>query len=326
MSEPLSELAASLFRAHGPVSGEVLAEHFSISRAALQKRVQKLRGLGFDIDARPRRGYELKSMPDRMLSQTVRPHLEARWMGSRIEARDGCGSTNDEASALAVAGAHAGTVVVAESQSAGRGRLKRQWHSPSGKNIYLSAILRPNLPPTRVSVLTLASAVAVAQAIKSTCGVAATLKWPNDLYLDGRKVCGILTEMSADPETVRWIVVGIGINVNTETFPAPLDETATSLAIRTNTSIHRPHLAAAVLNGLETWHDECVRKGSAPVLQAWREWPNILGLNVSVTAPGTTEKITGVARDLDTDGALLLESDEGRLERIISGDVVPEGL
>jgi BirA family biotin operon repressor/biotin-[acetyl-CoA-carboxylase] ligase len=172
-----------------------------------------------------------------------------------------------------------------------------------------------------LGLLTLASAVSVAEAVHTVCELRPQLKWPNDLMLEGRKTCGILTEMSGDAEAVRWLVTGIGCNVNSEDFPPELAETATSLKLTTNRPVDRVRLAAEILNRLEGWHDRCVEKEPSPVLDAWKEWPNILGTRVAVTQPVTGERLEGVARDLDRDGALLLELQNGRVERVISGDV-----
>lgn len=318
----LTETVRHLIEADGRVSGEVLSERFGVSRAALQKWIVKLRDEGFSIDAKPRRGYKLISMPDALLAETVGAHLKTKWLARRIVAQWSVGSTNDELIRAASRGAAHGTCAMAETQTGGRGRRRRAWHSPPRKNIYLSALLRPPIPPHRASILTLASAVAVAEAVEEVAGCETKLKWPNDLMFEGRKLCGILTEISGDPDRVAWIVVGVGINVNCDAFPAELKEIATSLKLATGKSVDRVRLAARVCDRLEHWHDRYLAEGSEVVLSAWKDRPNILGEQVRVTPPGPSEEISGEASDLDSDGALLLQNGRGVRKRIISGDLI----
>ncbi|HEY2749156.1 MAG TPA: biotin--[acetyl-CoA-carboxylase] ligase, partial [Polyangia bacterium] len=214
------ERLLSLLSAGEFVSGEAIAAALGISRAAVQKRVEGLKRRGFLVTAAPRRGYRLDGEPDALTADVVGARLTTAWLGRAWRHLPRVGSTNDEAAAWARAATAAphGAVVVADAQDAGRGRLGRKWHSPQGESLYLSVVLRPPLPPHRVPPLTLAAGIAVAEALVAY-EVTPALKWPNDVQLDGKKVAGILTEMSADLDRVHHLVVGIGVNLNGRAFP-----------------------------------------------------------------------------------------------------------
>lgn len=321
----LVRLVSELLHARGPISGERLAGLFGLSRAALQKKVERLRGLGFTISATSGVGYQLDGMPDRTDALTILPRLNTTWMGSALLALEECGSTNDEAKKLAQQGASAGTVVTAERQTAGRGRRGRTWHSPSGLNIAMTALLRPELAPQDAGLITIMAAVVAAEGIERATGLRPTLKWPNDILLDGKKLCGILTEMAADPERIDWIVLGMGCNVNPQALPDDIADIAISLRMALGRKVDRAELAAAILESLETWHDRLVKRGAAAILDAWRAGPNILGRTVTVHPPPPAAPVTGVAEDLAGDGSLLLRLSEGKERLILAGDLVLEG-
>jgi len=312
------ERLLALLRADEFVSGEAIAEALGITRAAVAKRVGELRKRGFAIAAAPRRGYRLDAVPDALTGDVVAPQLTTAWLGrawrhfARVE------STNDEAGAWARAGAPAGAVVVADEQTRGRGRLGRRWHSPPGASLYFSVVLRPPLPPHRVPPLTLAAGVAVAEALVQF-DAAPALKWPNDVQLDGKKVAGILTEMSADLDRVHHVVIGIGVNLNVLAFPDELAAIATSLALVVGAPVARAEFAAALCARLEHWYDRFVADGAAPVVAAWKQHARFLGRRVQVSAG--RERMEGVAEDLDDDGALKLRLDDGRTLRVVAGEL-----
>ena len=317
-------LVSELIQSDEPVSGERLAARFGISRAALQKKVDKLRAAGFVVEAQSGVGYRLETVPDRLDGLTVLPRLDTQWMGWALSALEECGSTNDEAKSLAQRGEPAGLVVTTERQTAGRGRRGRTWHSPAGRNIAMSILLRPDLAPQDAGLLTLMTAVAAAEAVSAVTGLRPTLKWPNDILLHGKKLCGILTEMAADPERIDWVVVGIGCNVNTESFPEDIAETATSLQMVLGRAMDRAALAAALLTSMETWHDRLVAQGAPSILNAWKRSPNILGRTVTVHPPPPAGPVTGVAEDLAADGSLLLRLPDGGERIVLAGDLVVE--
>lgn len=294
-----------------------------MSRAAVAKHVAALRELGFELDASPRRGYSLSGWPDRLEPEAVLPLLGTRALGRSYAHLSRCASTNAEAFAAAVLGAPHGHTVTTDQQEAGRGRRGRHWHSPAGAGLYLSVVLRPALPPQQAAPLTLACAVAVAEALEAVAGVSPRVKWPNDLQLGGRKLCGILLEMSAEPERIAFVVAGIGLNANTEDFPEELADLATSLRIATGCAHPRPPLVAGILEALEAWTDRFVSEGPGPVLAAWRRRATLLGQAVTLHGPEGVRH--GVAEDIDADGALLLRDAQGELHRVLAGDVSLRG-
>jgi BirA family transcriptional regulator, biotin operon repressor / biotin---[acetyl-CoA-carboxylase] ligase len=321
-ARPASEELVLAFLAEGDdafVSGEAISDKLGLSRAAVWKHVNALRAQGYRIDAVPARGYRLVEIPDRLGPLELRPLLDTHHLGRELHWFAEVGSTNDAAKALAEDGALHGAVVVAEAQTAGRGRLGRGWSSPPGKNLYLSAVLRPDLPPSRAPELTLLASVALCEAVRGA-GVAASIKWPNDLLAGGRKLAGILTEMAAEQDLVHWMVVGVGVNVNAagEDFPEELRPTATSLLLERGTPVPRALFAAAFLTALEAWLDRHAAEGFAPVRAAWREMSSTLGREVRVRT--ASEDLTGVAEDIDAQGALLVRTAAG-LERVLAGDV-----
>jgi len=301
------------------VSGEAISDKLGLSRAAVWKHVNALRGQGYRIDAIPARGYRLVEIPDRLTPLELRPLLATHDLGQALHCFEEVGSTSDVAKELAEEGAAHGEVVIAERQTAGRGRRGRAWASPAGKNLYLSVVLRPELPPQRAPELTLVASVALCDVVRQA-GVEAGIKWPNDLLAGGRKLAGILTELAAEPDTVHWVVLGIGVNLNVraEDFPEELRGEATSLAIERGQPAPRALFTAALLARLEEWLDRHAAEGFGPVRLAWKERSATLGREVRVEVEG--REVTGVAEDLDETGALLVRCGK-RLARVTSGDV-----
>lgn len=316
------ELARRLLAAGDDwLSGERLAGELGVSRATVSKHLAVLREQGFALDASPRRGYRLRAWPDRLTPEAVLPRLETRALGRPLIHRDACDSTNTIAFTEGVKGAPHGLTVVADAQTGGRGRRGRQWHSPPSTGLYASVLLRPDLVPQAAPPLAFAAAVAVAEALEQTLGLSPRLKWPNDVLLQGRKVCGILLEMSAEPERVAFVVCGVGLNVNVTTLPPELAERATSLLLETGEPVARPLVLAPLLGALERWVERYVQEGFAPLRQAWLDRAAHLGQPVRVEAP--TGTVQGIAETLDADGALVLRQPSGERTRILVGDVWP---
>jgi len=301
------------------VSGEAISDKLGLTRAAVWKHVESLRAHGYRIDAIPARGYRLAEVPDRLSPLELRPLLNTHDLGQVLHWYEELGSTSDRAKELADEGADHGTVVVAEAQTAGRGRRGRIWASPPRRNLYFSVVLRPELPPARAAELTLVASIALCDALRQA-GVQAGIKWPNDLLASGRKIAGILTELAAEPDRVQWVVVGAGVNVNAraEDFPEELRAGATSVLLERGQAAPRALLAAACFTALEEWLDRHAEEGFGPVREAWRERSVTLGREVIVKADG--REIAGTAEDIDESGALLVRSRAG-VERILSGDV-----
>lgn len=301
------------------VSGEAISDKLGLTRAAVWKHVEALRAHGYRIDAVPARGYRLIEVPDKLTPLELRPLLNTHDVGQVLHWYEEIGSTNDRARELAEEGAEHGEVVIAEAQTAGRGRRGRLWASPARKNLYFSVILRPDLPPARAPELTLVASVALCDALRQA-GVQAGIKWPNDLLASERKIAGVLTELAAEADRVHWVVIGAGVNVNAreEDFPEELRGEATSVLLERGEPAPRALFAAACLTALEGWIDRHAEEGFAVVREAWRERSTTLGREVTVRTDG--REIVGTAEDIDDAGALLVRGPAG-VERILAGDV-----
>lgn len=303
------------------VSGEEISRDLGVSRTAIWKHVQSLKDDGYEIDSSRRLGYRLTAVPDRPLPAEILRILRSRVFGQKIHHFHSVGSTNLVAREMAREGAAEGTLAVAEEQTQGRGRLGREWLSPAGTGIWMSLILRPVFPPTDAPRLTLAAAVAVAEAVGEVAGISPGIKWPNDLLAGGKKFCGILTEMDAEMERVNFVILGIGINVNqlASDFPEPLRALATSLQEVCGHRVSRPGLVCRVLECLEDRYGQTVSGDFGQVLTAWRARSTTLGQQVTVTSAAGT--IDGLAEDVDSDGSLLVRLDSGVLHRVMAGEV-----
>ena len=317
MSRDVLEL---LRAAGGYISGEKMAERLGVTRAAVWKKIAALRDAGYDISSAPRSGYVLRSAPDRLIETEISQDLKTALVGRKVICYDVVDSTNLVLKNLAREGAEDGTVVVADSQGTGRGRMERAFFSPPGKGIWVSILLRPTFLPQDAPKCTLMAAVAVARAMEKF-GLRAAIKWPNDILHDGRKLVGILTEMSAEMDCVNYVVIGIGINVNIapEEFPAELRAIATSLMQMKGAPLPRVAFLQELLRVLDDLYASVQREGFAPVLAAWREYTVTLGQEVRVIGPAG-EEFEGVAVDIDAEGALLVDTAEGR-RRVLAGDV-----
>ena len=301
------------------LSGEEMAKRLGVSRTAVWKHIQELRRDGYDIVSHSRSGYSLQSAPDTLRPEEIKNGLRTRRIGREIRFYPTVDSTNLEAKRLAQQGAPDGLIVVAEEQGKGRGRLERSFFSPAGKGIWFSVILRPDFLPQEAPKCTLLSAVAVAQAAEDF-GMKVGIKWPNDVLAGGKKLVGILTEMSAEMERIHYIVIGTGINVNIEAAElAPeIREKATSLSLLAGHPLDRRQLLADILQEMETLSLDVQAQGFAPVLDEWRRLSLTLGQEVRVI--GVNETFTGRAVDIDADGALLVDTETGR-RRVLAADV-----
>jgi BirA family biotin operon repressor/biotin-[acetyl-CoA-carboxylase] ligase len=309
----------------GHVAMTEISRRLNLSPAALDGRVAELRTLGYHIEAVPHLGYHLIAGPDALHADDLLSRLPAgRVVGRDIRVFKETTSTNDVVEKLAHDGVKEGVVVFAESQTKGRGRLGRKWISPANKGLWFSVLLRPQLRPAEATQLTVAAATALARAIQSQTHIAPDIKWPNDLLLGGRKIAGILTEMSAEVDRVSHVIVGVGVDVNqtASDFPPEVRKLATSLKLECGRSIQRAELAAAILQELDRDYQR-VCHGEFPALaDEWESRCTTIGQYVSVMTG--QRLIHGRAESLDDDGALLVRTDHGRIERIIGGDVTVE--
>ena len=303
------------------MSGEEIAGKLGVSRTAVWKHVKELREAGYKIKSRSRSGYTLEETPDCLLPGEIKNGLRTRFVGKDIVFFEEVDSTNRVAKQLAQKGAAAGAVVVAEAQGKGRGRLERPYFSPAGKGIWFSVILRPHILPQEAPKCTLLAAVAVAMAMKRF-GLKAEIKWPKDILHEGKKLTGILTEMSAELDRVNYIVIGTGVNVNMEEkdFPEELRGKATSLAIMKGEKLPRVAFFQAVLEALDELCTVLEEEGFAPIVARWREYAVTLGQDVHVIGATGRGSFDGRAVDIDEEGALLVETADG-VRRVLAGDV-----
>lgn len=314
----------------GYVSGTYLCDILGVSRQAVWKNIVQLKEYGYEIESVSRKGYRLVARPDILFGPEIESYLQPNGFCRKVECYDSIDSTNLRAKQLAEAGEAEGTLVVADRQTAGRGRRGRGWLAESGVGIWMTLILRPGLEPVQLSGITLIAALAVNRAIRDICGVESQIKWPNDIVLEGKKLCGILTEVSSEMNYVHYAVTGIGINVNTEQFPAEVQDRATSLYLETGCRMDRAAIIGrfAVLYG--NYYQQYCKEGN---LTAFVEEYNQMLVNrdrqvtiyhgmVEDADPSQIE--TGIARGINAEGALLVEMD-GVYKPIVSGEVSVRG-
>jgi BirA family biotin operon repressor/biotin-[acetyl-CoA-carboxylase] ligase len=313
-----------LFReaGRGFVSGELISRELKVSRTAIWKHINGLREAGYKIEAIPSRGYHLLSSPDILSLDEMRGKLSTTRIGRQLVCMAETASTNADAFRLAEDSAEEGTVVIADAQSGGKGRRGRVWSSPAGVNLYCSVVLRPAIMPHEAPQLTFLSAVAVARAIELTTALQPEIKWPNDLLIKGRKVAGLLNEMSAETDRVNFVILGIGVNLNMTLaqFPDGLRTPATSLLLEQGGPVNRVQFAAAMLGELDRLYTDFLRHGFGPVRDEWQQRCNANGREV-VVSEAEVETVRGMFHGIDGDGAMLVRFTDGTVERILSGDV-----
>ena len=306
------------------VSGEVLAQKLGISRVAVWKQIQKLKDMGYKITSDQNLGYCLVSRPDLLLPQEIQRGLSTKYIGKEIYYFPELKSTNIIAKEKALnraEGIDEGTLIITERQSAGKGRLGRNWFSPAG-GIWLSIILYPQLSPSYIPRITLMTAVAVVKAIERCTKIKTQVKWPNDILINGKKVCGILTEMSAELDLINWVVVGIGINVNIDhrEFPEDIQENTISLKEVSGKEILRVKLVQTFLQEFEKYYKKLKRKEFPSILREWKLYSHTLRRKITVDMGERI--ITGEAVDINEEGTLILKKEDGELVEIISGTII----
>jgi len=315
-----------------PVSGEELSRMLGVTRTAVWKHIRQLISEGYSINASSKKGYIFEAAPEDINRYEIAYDLDTKTVGKEIIYLNSIGSTNDYAKKAASEGAPDGTVVVADMQTAGKGRLGRFWQSPAGKGIYLSVILRPDASPAHMQIITVAAAAAAVTAIEKSTGLKTLIKWPNDIVIDGKKVCGILTEMNSELDRVNYIVLGIGFNYSQdkEDFPGELADRATSLKICSETrgikfeKKTKLILIREFLKELDKLYEDILEGRSARILSTWKANTATLGKEVRVTCRDA--EYTGTAVDITEDAGLLVRMSDGTLREIKSGEVSVRGL
>ena len=309
------------------VSGEDISIKLGISRTAVWKHIKALRESGYEIESATKKGYRLVQIPDILDAAVISYNLNSKIIGRKIYVYDRIDSTNIKAKELADEASEEGTIVLAEEQTAGKGRLSRKWLSPSGGGIWLSIILRPPLLPIHAPKITSMAAAAVLKAVNHVTGLECGVKWPNDIIINDKKVCGILTEMQSDIDVIKYVVVGIGINVNmTQEDLAPeIRKSATSLRIEKGSKIHRIDIIQSICSFMEEIYMDYINtRNFAPILNICREHSVTLGKKVRVI--GKESEYEGRAIDLCDDGALIVEKENGQRVKVIAGDVSVRGI
>ncbi|MDP2945339.1 MAG: biotin--[acetyl-CoA-carboxylase] ligase [Atribacterota bacterium] len=306
------------------ISGEALAQKLGISRVAVWKQVQRLKDMGYEIIADQNLGYCLISRPDLLIPQEVQRRLFTKYIGKEVYYFPELKSTNIIAKEKALhraEGINEGTLIIAERQSAGKGRLGREWFSPAG-GIWLSIILYPQLPPSYIPRITLMTAVAVVKAIKMCVQIEPQIKWPNDILINEKKVCGILTEMSAELDIINWVVVGIGINVNIDhrKFPEDIQENTISLKEVLGKEVLRVKMVQIFLQEFEKYYESLKRREFSSILREWKLYSHTLGRKIRVDMGERI--VTGEAVNINEEGALILKKEDGELVEIISGTII----
>lgn len=306
----------------GIVSGAEISERLGVTRAAVWKRVEQLRAAGYQVEAVGRRGYRLLSCPDALHAPLVERGLRTKWAGHPVCYQQSVDSTNLWCKRLAAQDAPHGALALSGTQTAGRGRRGRVWESPEDAGIFMTLLLRPKAHPSQVAQLTLLTALSVAEGIEAATGAQAGIKWPNDVVMNGKKVCGILLEMSADEAQVQYIVAGAGINVHA--CPADLVKTATCVDEACGRRVLRADLTRAFLESFERRYAMFERSGEQEWIDDYRARSVTLGQRVCVVGADTS--FTGTARDVDALGALVVETEDGERRTVLAGDVSVRGV
>ncbi len=320
-----AEILALLRERGGYLSGQELCERFGVSRTAVWKAINQLKKEGYHIEAVKNKGYILLPEDEVFGQNELESRMKTEWAGHPITFYSEIGSTNVQAKLDAENGAPQGALLVADMQTAGRGRRGRTWNSPAGINVYFTLILKPDYAPDKASMVTLLMALAVAEGIRETCGIEAGIKWPNDIVVNGRKVCGILTEMSVEREFIHYVVIGVGINVGIQEFAPELIASATSLEAECGKSVSKAGLIANVMRAFEKYYEKF--QSSTDLSGVLAEYNGLLvnrGREVRVLDP--KGEFQGVAQGINSTGELLVSMEDGSVSRIYAGEVSVRGI
>ena len=321
-SDVRTKLIEAFSNANGTfVSGQQIADYIGCSRTAVWKHIEELRTEGFVVEAVRNKGYRIIFTPEKVTANEIQLGLQTKTLGKTIHYEESVETTQKIAHTLANEGAPEGTLVVAEEQLGGKGRLMRNWYSPKYSGIWMSLILRPSIPFQQAPQLTLIAAVAVVQAIEHTTDLKPQIKWPNDILINRKKVTGILTELQAESDRIHSVIIGIGMNVNQEKndFPEELQEIATSLLLEGGKKVSRARVIQEVLVRLETLYEQFLAEGFLPIKQLWESYAISLGKEIKATTVNST--IVGKAIGITDEGVLLLEDHTGKVHNIYSADI-----
>lgn len=331
MKTDRSDILTCLRSSEDYVSGQQLCDRLGVSRTAVWKVIKQLKEEGYLIESVPSRGYRLVESPADVYSKSeIASRLHTKWAGQNLIFFESTGSTNPDAKRFAEEGAPHGTTVVADRQTAGRGRRGRSWESPAGSSIYFTVVIRPTFAPEKASMITLVMALSVAEAIHAATGLETGIKWPNDIVVNGKKVVGILTEMSMTPEMneIQFLVAGVGVNVNhsgPEDFPEEIRQTATSLRIESGRRIDRAALLEQILARFEADYEIFERSCSLSELKTRYE-SRLVGRDTTVRVLDPAGEYTGISRGITETGELAVEKETGETVLVYAGEVSVRGL
>lgn len=316
----------SLLRtSHDYISGQELCKQFGVSRTAIWKTINQLKEDGYEIDAVTNKGYKLKSYPDILNKYEIASRMQTKWAGREVVFLEETGSTNVEARILAEKDFPHGTLVVADSQTGGKGRRGRSWHTPKSTSIAMSLILKPELEAEKASMLTLVQAMAVTKAVEEICGLEAQIKWPNDILMNEKKICGILTEMNLEMTEISSIIIGTGINVNQENFPEEISDIATSLKIEKKRTQSRADLIERICELFEEYFEIFMEtKDLSGFLEEYNAHLVSMGRVVKVLDP--KGEFTGEALGINELGELLVKKESGEVVNVYAGEVSVRGI
>lgn len=319
------EILKLLKETDGYISGQELCEKFGVSRTAIWKVINQLKEEGYEIEAVRNKGYILKGSADVLSKEELESTIHTKWAGENVVFFEETVSTNNEIRSLAEQGAPHGTLAVAEKQLGGKGRRGRVWTSPAGVGIWMSMLLRPQIDPLAASMLTLVMALAAKKGIEISTGLKSEIKWPNDLVLNKKKICGILTEMSTELMEIQYVIPGIGINVNQKDFPDDIKATATSLYIESGKIQKRSEIIAAIMEAFEGYYDTFIKtQDMSGLIEEYNA--NLVNLGNEVCVLDLAGEFRGVSEGINKEGALLVRLADGTLKEIISGEVSVRGV
>lgn len=314
-----------LRNADGYISGQDMCEKLEVSRTAIWKYMNQLKEDGYGIEAVQNKGYHIIKYPDLLTSSELKSLIDSEFVANEVCYYHEIDSTNNEAKKMAEHGAKHGTLVITECQIGGRGRRGRQWISPSGSGIWMSLILRPNIEPTCASMLTLVAALATVDAITENVNIKCSIKWPNDIVVNGKKICGILTEMSAELDCVNYVVTGIGINVNTTEFADEIKDKASSLLVETERHIKRSEIVKSFAKYYEQYYDIFMKTHDlSGLIDCYNE--NLINVGRQVKITDLKTEFTGIAQGINALGELIVKKEDGTVVSVMAGEVSVRGL
>lgn len=310
---------------NGYISGQQICEALDISRTAVWKHINTLKEEGYVIEAVRNKGYRLVMNTGKLSKAGILSGLSTETVGRNLVVFDEIDSTNNEAKRMAENGAMAGTLVISDSQTAGKGRRGRNWSSPRGSSIYMTLMMRPDINPVKAPMLTLVAAMAARMAVYDASGIQSMIKWPNDLVCNGKKICGILTEMSAEPDFINYVVIGIGINVNIEGFPDEIKDMATSLKIESGHDVDRNHIISEFCNYFEGFYDKFINGGGMKMLTEEYN-ANLINCGRQIRVLDPSGEFTGISEGINENGELKVIKEDGSAVTVMSGEVSVRGV